>query len=190
LAYDVKELTSETWQGFETLFARHKGVRGGCWCTFHLCTSTQYWGMTWDQRREFQAAAVAQGRSHGLLVYDAGVPIAWCQYGPATDFRQFDRMRAYSKLALPAELAPRWRISCIFVDKHRRGEGLSHVALSAAVASMRKHGGGIVESFPLVVPGARRPQYTGSVAMYEREGFREVARLGERTVLMRLVADE
>jgi hypothetical protein len=48
-------------------------------------------------------------------------------------------------------------------------------------------GGGNVESFPFDIEGIERPAYTGSVAMYEREGFREVCRLGKNEVLMRLV---
>ena len=35
------------------------------------------------------------------------------------------------------------------------------------------------------VTGASRPQYTGSVAMYEREGFAAIAQLGKIHYLMR-----
>jgi hypothetical protein len=48
-------------------------------------------------------------------------------------------------------------------------------------------GGGIVEAFPLNVPGIPCPLYTGSVKMYEREGFEAVGRLGKNTVFMRLM---
>jgi len=127
-AFEVKELSADTWPDFETLFGKHKGVRGGCWCTFNRCTS----------------------------------------------------------LELSSSETPDWRISCLFADKHRRREGLAKFALHSAMASIRRRGGGIVEAFPLVVPGTCHPQYTGSTKMYKREGFREVTRLGKNTVLMRL----
>ena len=184
-AFEVKELSADTWPDFETLFGKHKGVRGGCWCTFNRCTSTQFDGMTRDQRKDFHNDLVCNGKGYGLLVYDLGIPVGWCQYGPAEGFPRYDRGRAYSKLELSSSDTPDWRISCLFADKHRRREGLAKFALHSAMASIRRRGGGIVEAFPLVVPGTSHPQYTGSIKMYQREGFREVTRIGKNTVLMR-----
>jgi len=184
--FTIKEFSAETWSDFEALFGKHKGVRGGCWCTFHLCPSSQYDRMTRDERREFQKELAYQGCGSGLIVYDDDVPIAWCQFGPAERFPRYDRMRAYKALSLPLDLQPQWRISCLFVDKHRRKEGLSALALTSALDSIRRQSGGIVEAFPLDVSGISRPSYTGSVKMYEREGFQAIARLGKNTVFMRL----
>jgi GNAT superfamily N-acetyltransferase len=185
--FTVKEFSKETWADFETLFGKHKGVRGGCWCTFHLCTSAQYDKMAKDERKEFQKELAYQGLGSGILVYDQETPVAWCQVGLAERFPRYERMRAYQELNLPAQLLPRWRISCLFVDKHRRHEGLSTFALHAAVEFVRQHGGGVVEAFPLDILGARALQYTGSERMYKKEGFETVARLGKSTLLMRLV---
>ncbi len=184
--YAVKEFSHETWEDFETLFGKHKGVRGGCWCTFNLCTSTQFNKMSKDERKEFQRTQASQGLAWGLLVYSECTPIAWCQFGPAERFPRFERMRAYQDLQIPVELMPDWRISCIFVDKHRRKEGLSGYAFRAALEIICQRGGGIVEAFPMDIPGITRPQFTGSVKMYAQAGFQEVARLGKNTVLMRL----
>jgi GNAT superfamily N-acetyltransferase len=183
--FEIKAYSQETWPDFEALFGKHKGVRGGCWCTYHLCTSSQFNHMEREARKAFQKALAFQGMGSGLLVYENGTPVAWCQFGPADRFPSYDRMRAYKALALPPDLRPQWRISCLFVDKHRRREGLSKVALGAAIVSIREQGGGLVEAFPMDVPGIKRPHYTGSVEMYRREGFEEVARLGKNTVLMR-----
>lgn len=142
--------------------------------------------MTKAERREFQKGLAEQERSTGILVYDGNTPVAWCQFGRAERFPRYDRMRAYRDLLLPANLLPQWRISCLFVDKHRRGEGLSQFALRSAIENIRKAGGGIVEAFPLDVPSIRRPSYTGSETMYKREGFKTVARLGKNTLFMRL----
>jgi len=30
--YSSKELSPTTWRDFESLFAKHNGVWGGCWC--------------------------------------------------------------------------------------------------------------------------------------------------------------
>ena len=120
-------------------------------------------------------------------MYEASLPIAWCQFGPADRFPRFDAMRAYQALNLPDALRPAWRIACLFVDKHRRGEGLANFALRAAVGLIRAKGGGLVEAFPLDIAGVARPSYTGSESMYRQEGFDTIARLGKNTLLMRLV---
>lgn len=185
----VKVFSQETWRDFEALFGKHKGVRGGCWCTFHRCTSTQYDAMTRDERKAFQQSLAESGQGCGILIYDAATPIAWCQFGPAEAFPRYDRNRFYAEYALPADTPRLWRITCLFVDKHRRREGLSRFALKAALQHIAKQGGGIVEAFPLDVPGAKYPQYTGSTAMYDREGFQQVARLGKNTILMRRVLE-
>ncbi|HSM26386.1 MAG TPA: hypothetical protein VK856_16095 [Anaerolineaceae bacterium] len=183
--FDVKEFTRETWHDFDALFGKHKGVRGGCWCTFNLCTSSQFNKSTREERKEMQRLLAEEERSCGLMIYDAGIPIGWCQYGPAENFPRFDRIRTYEALAIPDELKPQWRISCIFIDKHRRREGLSQLPLKAALESITQKGGGIVEAFPFDIPGVKQPSYSGSVKMYAKEGFEEVARLGKITVLMR-----
>jgi hypothetical protein len=141
--------------------------------------------MTPEERKKFQKELAQQGRGYGLLVYDAGTQLLGVSLGPADGFPRYDRGRAYGKLVLEADEVSQWRISCLFADKHRRREGLAKFALHSAMASIRKRGGGIVEAFPLDVPGTSHPQYTGSIKMYTREGFRKVTRLGKNTVLMR-----
>ena len=94
----VKEFSRETWLDFEALFGKHKGVRGGCWCTFHLCTSAQYDKMAKDERKEFQKGLADQGISPGIIVYDEDTPVAWCQVGFAERFPRYERMRAYREL--------------------------------------------------------------------------------------------
>jgi hypothetical protein len=52
-ALEAKEFSQDTWQEFEALFGKHKGVRGGCWCVFNRCPSTQFQRMRRDERKEF-----------------------------------------------------------------------------------------------------------------------------------------
>ena len=107
---ETKLLALETWPDFVTLFGKHKGVRGGCWCTSNRCKSSQYEQLGRDGRKAFQETLVNEGRGDGILVYESGQPIAWCQFGPAGDFPRFDTGRKYSKLSIPPEWQPQWRI--------------------------------------------------------------------------------
>jgi ribosomal protein L31 len=65
---------------------------------------------------------------------------------------------------------------------------LAIFALHSAIAVIRKREGRVVDAFRLDVAGTKHAQYTGSIKMYKREGFREVTRLGKNTVLMRRIA--
>ena len=74
-AFEVKEFSTETWSDFEALFGKHKGVGGGCWCTFHRCMSTQFDRMTRDERKEFQRELAQQGVGMGSLCMTLGHPL-------------------------------------------------------------------------------------------------------------------
>jgi len=184
---EVKLLSPETWPDFEALFGKHKGLRGGCWCTFFRCTSAEFERMTREEHKAFQAQLVSQGRGHGLLVYDSGTPVAWCQFGPPTEFPHYDHGRVYPTLELAADATPQWRIACLMADKHRRREGLATFALKAALEKICEYGGGVVEAFPFDGPTNVQPHHTGSVEMFRREGFETIARIGKHTVLMRRI---
>lgn len=183
--YQIKPYSAETWPDFVTIFGKHKGVRGGCWCTSNRCTSSQYSKMDREARKTFQERLVHEGQGYGLLVYHDEQPIAWCQFGPAAGFSRYDSGRLYRKLSIPLEWQPQWRISCLFVDKHHRREGWSTIALRAALDHIAQNGGGVVEAFPFDIPNVKRPSYTGSVNMYRQEGFEIVAAVGKDRVLMR-----
>ena len=183
----VKEINEETWEDFEKLFAKHNGVWGGCWCMYHRLRSAQFNSMTKEERRLTHYNLTREGKGAGLIVYDDEVPVAWCQFGRAEYFPQHDYGRVYSKLEIPEALKPKWRITCLFVDKHRRKEKLSSFALASAIKLIKKSGGGVVEAFPLDAHGSGKPLYTGSVRMYMQHGFQEVMKLGKSRVFMRVI---
>lgn len=181
---EAKLLTPETWTDFETFFKKYHGVRGGCWCVYHLCSSSDFQHRTKPERKDYHQQMVARKATTGLLLYADGEPVAWCQFGKADVFEQINRSRAYKSLNLPIELKPDWRITCIFVDKKLRRQKLSNIVLAETLKVIALLGGGIVEAFPLFIPGQDKPQYSGTVRQYLELGFEKAADLGSR-VLMR-----
>ena len=127
---------------------------------------------------------VAQGRSHGIIVYSNNKPVGWCQYGPREEAPAIDRGRFYRKLDLKND-GRLWRISCFFVDKDFRKRGVAAVALRAAIDSIGRKGGGTVEAYPRTSKhGGSVSLWFGTADMFQREGFKPVAPLGG-SVLMR-----
>jgi len=125
-----------------------------------------------------------RGRAHGILVYQGGRPVGWCQFGRREDLPRVDRGRKYRSIADRLGPAPSWRITCFFVDRPFRRSGVARFALHAALQAIRRHGGGIVEAYPATHERAVATWF-GSAGMFEREGFAVVRPFGQSNVLVR-----
>lgn len=134
----TKVLSKRTWDDFETLFAVGTGW-GRCGCLFALDARRSTRGGTWAEQRDTNLGTmrglVERGRSHGILVYDQGTPVGWCQFVPKDELRFADQ----------AASGPDWFITCFVIDPRYRGLGATSVALRAALAAIRRRGGGLVE---------------------------------------------
>jgi GNAT superfamily N-acetyltransferase len=130
---------------------------------------------------------VTKGRSHGILVYAGDQAVGWCQYGTREELPRIDHGRNYSKLGLSSGGNRKlWRLTCFFVDRDFRKKGVAGVALNATLDSIRKQGGGTVEAYPPTSKeGGTWSLWFGTVAMFEREGFKVHSKLGEKHLLMR-----
>lgn len=130
-------------------------------------------------RRE-KRELVQKGCAHGILVYANREPVGWCQFGLSEELPRIDNSRKYRALALdPAEKL--WRIICFVVLKEYRRRGVATAALRAALAGIKKKGGGLVETYPL----SRWESYAfgnesthGTMSMFKKEGFKTVAPFG------------
>lgn len=125
-----------------------------------------------------------EGRSHGILVYSDGEPIGWCQYGLREELPRIDNRPEYRKLSLGGGGKNLWRITCFCVDKRYRNRKVASSGLHAAIGSIRKQGGGIVEAYP-TTHKTTLTAHRGTVSMFETEGFEKVAPFGKKNVLVR-----
>jgi hypothetical protein len=178
----IKELGRETWPDFARIVEKHNGVWGGCWCvSFHLEPGgANRKGMS---RREFKEKLVHANRSHAALVYDGADVVGWCQFGPPAELPA--RMGGYDKLAVAP---PDWRITCFFVDRDRRREGIAEAALAGALRLIASKGGGTVDGYPIATRG--RPYsssflWGGTASMFAEAGFRSLGHLGKSKTVMR-----
>jgi ribosomal protein S18 acetylase RimI-like enzyme len=194
--YVVKELSPATWSDFADLFSRGNGW-DFCWCMhFHRCRRLP---KTEKLRRAERSVAnhrdkkqlVASGKTHGVLVYAndgyANVePVGWCQYGRAEELPRIDDDPNYR--GPTPEAKKLWRITCFVVDKRYRRRGIAALALKAALASIKKQGGGLVEAYPVAdwegVSFGNSSTH-GTVSMFEKQGFKVVGLFGRRNVVVR-----
>jgi len=138
-----------------------------------------------DNKRA-KKALVKKRRTHGIIVYSGKTPIGWVQYGPKPELPRIDASKTYRKLSLNEEGKRFWRITCFFVDRNNRRRGVAGFGLNAALASIKKKGGGIVEAYPSTKASKGASlMWSGTVSMFEDSGFEVTSQLGKSNVVMR-----
>jgi GNAT superfamily N-acetyltransferase len=204
--YTTKELSKKTWPDFERLFSQGNGW-DHCQCLhFHRPRPLprNQWLRSRAERsirnRRAKRDLVERGRAHGILVYANGGPVGWCQYGPREELPRIDSSRNYRALAPEQGSIRLWRITCFVVDRQHRRRGVATVALRAALESIKKKGGGLVEAYPLMnweklrrselrrgghAPAFGNMSTHGTISMFEKQGFGTVAPFGSSNVSMR-----
>ena len=180
--YDVRPLSPDTWDAFARMMERHNGVFGGCWCTyFHTFSSEKTYSA--EANRALKQQLVDEDRAHAALVFDGDEAVAWCQYGSPEELPNIYHRKQYEATL---DLLPDYRITCMFVDKKRRRQGVLSVALLGAVDLIAKSGGGVVEAYPHDTDGKKvSVLYNGTRSLFERAGFTYVRPKGQKNCVMR-----
>lgn len=160
-----------TWPDFERLFTQGHGwdfcacmlFQRGC----HLPKS-KFPTRADHQARNLQEKEqlVRERRAHGILVYADGEPVGWCQYGPADELpiseyaeRSCRSPRSFiiflneqgRETRRTGMKGVQWRITCYVTLQGHRKKGIATIAYKAALESIARKGGGIVEA---LMPGA------------------------------------
>lgn len=178
MSFAIRPLDGTTWSDFARLAEDHHGVWDGCWCLgFH--EEGRNGVHTPAQRRALKEARVHEGRAHAALVFDGDRCVGWCQFGPTDELPRIKHQKAYREGL--GEL-PDWRITCFFVGRTHRHQGVADAALAGALTEISQLGGGIVESYPEDTAGRKVSGSflnNGTLAMFERHGFARIRRIGK-----------
>ncbi len=174
--FSVRPLDDSTWPDFARLVEKHNGVWGGCWCMgFHLEHREP---KEHEPHRAQKQRRVRAGTAHAALVYDGAAAVGWCQFGPTEELPGIKLRKAYQE---GLTRLPDWRITCFFVDRDYRHQGVAARALEGALEQIAQLGGGLVESYPEQVEGRTTSGsflYNATLSMFERQGFKRGRQLG------------
>jgi GNAT superfamily N-acetyltransferase len=184
--YSFSPLTSERWQDFASLFGE-RGACGGCWCMLWRLPASQFKAQKGDGNREAMRTIIDGGEVVGLLAYVEGKAVGWCAVAPRESYPALAR----SRILRPVDGQACWSVSCLFIEKASRGQGLSVELLRAACGYARECGAGVIEGYPIEPQPARRlaPAFawTGLAAAFRAAGFVEVARRSATRPIMRRI---
>lgn len=170
-----KPVTATTVGDFEKLFAA-KGGPNWCWCMAFRATPEEIKNSKSPQRKEQILGRVDRKIPIGILAYAEGEPVGWVSMAPKDTFR---------KLGGTEDVAGVWSITCLFIPRSQRGQGMAHRLIEGAIAYAKKRKARLLEAYP-VDPDSPSYRHMGFVAAFEKAGFTPAGREGTRRHVMQL----
>ncbi|MFC3891767.1 GNAT family N-acetyltransferase [Lentzea rhizosphaerae] len=176
----VVALDESTWPLAESLFATSKTV-SWCFCTWFMQTNAE---MDRGDNREVLRARV--GSPIGLLaVSDTGDAVGWVAVAPRASYSRLAR----SKITAPVsgDISGVWSVTCFYVRRDVRRQGVTSLLLDAAVEYAAKAGAKSIEGYPIDTEGRKLQAgelYHGRLTMFLDAGFELVERRGTRRALV------
>ena len=132
-----------------------------------------------EENRTDLCSVVRHGPPPGLLAFDGDTAVGWCQVTPRAALPYLDGSTRFG----PLDPRPVWSVSCFFVRRRYRRQGVSATLLAAAIRFAREAGAPAIEAYP----STKDPRwYTGLASTFARAGFRKVGgRNPDRPVMRR-----
>jgi GNAT superfamily N-acetyltransferase len=176
-------LSNETWPSFEKLFGP-KGACAGCWCMTWRLQKADYERHKGDGNKKAIKKLASKNEPIGIIAFINDEPAGWCAVAPR---EKYVRLQT-SRVLKPIDDQPVWSISCLFIAKPFRRQGLSIKLLNATVAYAKKQGAKIVEGYPLEPKDNKMPDvfaWTGILSSFIAAGFKEENRHSESRPIVR-----
>jgi GNAT superfamily N-acetyltransferase len=169
-----KPVTAETVGDFEALF----GARGGpnyCWCMAWRASSAELKDAKSPARKAQMLGRIGDGVPVGIVAYDAGTPVGWVSVAPKATFQK--------GLGGIADDGKVWSLTCLFIARSHRKQGLSAQLIEGAINHAKKHKARLLEAYP-VDPDSPSYRHMGFVPAFERAGFEAAGTEGTRRHVM------
>jgi GNAT superfamily N-acetyltransferase len=172
-----RPVTGDNVADFVALFEARGGPKH-CWCMVWRGSPAEKREQGGPLKKAQMLKRIEAGVPVGLLGYEGDTPRVWVSIAPRA---------THIKLGGPeAETGENiWSLTCMFVPRPLRGEGIAHHLIAAAVDHARAGGATLVEAYP-VLPTSPSFRFGGFVSAYEQAGFVFSNMAGTRRHVMRL----
>ena len=139
----ILPLTPDLWPALEDLFGK-SGACNGCWCMYWRIGSAYHKRPRERNRADFREV-VRGGPPPGLVAFDGDIAVGWCQLTPRSGLPWLDRTWRLKRV----DDLPVWSLSCFYVRKGYRRQGVTSQLIAAAVQAARREGAPALEAYPL-----------------------------------------
>ncbi len=178
-------LIPQNWPHLQALFGE-KGACGGCWCMYWRLFHQQYEQQKGEKNKASLKELVQQGMFLGVLAMNNEVPVGWCSVSPKPSLVRLSKSRLFKNLE---DTEAAWSITCLFVNKDFRNQGLSTQLINAASQYAFENGAALVEAYPILPQKKNVPPvfaYVGFESAFRKAGFEEVIQVSPTRSVMRL----
>ena len=120
----------------------------------------------------------------GLLAIEKKEAIGWISMAPREQFARLENSRVHKRI----DDEKVWSITCFFIKKEFRNQGLSLQLLEAAKSFAIKNKIKTLEAYPVKPYADKMPDafaWTGIYSTFERAGFRVVSEASKSKPMMR-----
>jgi predicted GNAT family acetyltransferase len=166
-------LTVSNWASFETLMGE-KGGCGNCWCMYFRLPYKTFQDNKPDGNKKLMKKLVNKGKPQGLIASMNKQPVGWIAMAPREDYLKLGNSRVFK----PIDNKPVWSITCFFIKKELRHQGLSQQLIKGAIDFAKKKKIKTLEAYP-AIPYAEKVPYpflwVGVLSSFINNGF-EIAR--------------
>ena len=180
LKLTVRTLTPELWPDLVDLFGK-TGACAQCWCMYWRIGSA-YRRRPGTQNRAAFRKIVEKGPPPGLIAFEGGLAVGWCQITPRDSLPWLEREWRLKRV----DEVPVWSISCFYIRKGFRKRGIATVMIEAAIEHATRAGALVLEAYPLDATLTPSASSTGHLTTFKRLGFKIVGRHTPPRPIMRL----
>jgi len=124
-----------------------------------------------DNKAAFRKV-VKDGPPPGLIAFDGGLAVGWCQLTPRAALPHFAREWRLKNV----DDQPVWSISCFYVRKSYRRSGVNEALIEAALKAAKRAKAPALEAYPFDRELSPSSTSTGFASTFTRLGFKTVAR--------------
>lgn len=177
-------LTPKNWPAFEELMGERGGC-GGCWCTSFRRPSKDFEANKGSGNKAFQKALVDSGKPTGLIAYYKKEPVGWIALASREEYIKIENSRTLKRI----DDKPVWSITCFFVKKEYRKQGVSKILIKGAIDHARKSKIKTLEAYPAIPYSDKMPAaflWIGVLSAFEENGFKIVRQSGKSKAMVRL----
>jgi GNAT superfamily N-acetyltransferase len=139
-----------------------------------------------DKNKAAFSELVEHGPPPGLLALDGDLAVGWCQLTPRDSLPWLDQAWRLKRV----DEVPVWAISCFYIRKGYRRQGVTAALIDAAIDAARSAGAPALEAYPLDGELTPSTSHTGYASTFARAGFKEVARHVPPRPIMRYTFDD
>ncbi|MEO5570145.1 MAG: GNAT family N-acetyltransferase [Bacteroidia bacterium] len=175
-------LDKSRWNDFVKLFGE-RGACGGCWCMNWRLKSSDFEKMKGEKNKKEIQKVVNSGEPVGVIGYINDEPVAWCAVAPREKFLRLENSRVLKRI----DELPVWSVTCFFINKKFRRQGVSVQMLIGVIDYCKKQKVKSIKAYPQELKKDLPDVFvrTGIASSFIKAGFKEAARNSETRPIMR-----